>query len=108
VLLDLHEQEAFGSGVGGAGDATGLTFENRAVNAAREADDLGDSGNGADLRELALVAGDEKDALLTVGVHGKRHVHRGENDGVIKGNQKKLVHKASNGIRWLSSQQACG
>jgi hypothetical protein len=105
MLLDLDEQQALGIGMGSAGHAAGLAFEDRAPNAAGEADGLGHAGNGADLGELALVDGDEKDAFLTVSVHGKGDVHGWEDDCVIEGNQKKLVHEATNPIRWLSSQQ---
>jgi hypothetical protein len=87
VLGDLHEQEAFRAGVGSAGDPAGLALEDGAAEPAGQPDRLRDTRDRADLGELALVARDEKDALLTVGVHGKRHVHRGEDDGVVERNQ---------------------
>ena len=46
---------------------------------------VGDLGDRADLRELALMAGNEQDGGLVAHVDGQRHVHRGEDDGVVEG-----------------------
>ena len=45
-------------------------------------------GDGADGGELALVAGDEDDALLPAGVDREGHVHRREDDGVFEGDEE--------------------
>ena len=67
------------------GDATGDAGEGHGAAAAGEAHLVGDLGDRADLRELALVTRDEQDARLVARVHGQRHVHRGEDDGVVEG-----------------------
>ena len=85
VLGHLDAQAAAGVGVGGAGDAAGDAGERDGAAAARQAHQIGDLGDRADLRELALVARDEQDARLVAHVHGQRHVHRGEDDGVVEG-----------------------
>ena len=100
MLLDLDEQEAVGAGVGGAGDAARLTLEDGAGDASGQPDALRDTRDRADLGEVALVAGDQEDALLTVGVHGQRHVHGGEDDRVFQGDQEKRVHCRDSVADW--------
>src|SRR4051794_39917711 len=92
--------------MGCAGYAARLTLQHGAGDAAREADRLRDARDGADLREVPLVTGDEQDAFFAVRVDREGDVHGWENDCVFKRNQKKSAHVASNLIRWLSSQQA--
>ena len=84
ALLDLDAQAAGGSVLGGAGDAAGDAVSSGAAAAAGQADALGDLGDRADLGELAVVARDEQDALLVADVDGQRHVHGGEDDGVVE------------------------
>ena len=38
---------------------------------------------------LAVVARDEQDALLAADVDGEGDVHRGEDDGVVEGDEEK-------------------
>jgi hypothetical protein len=45
------------------------------------------------------MSGNEEDAFLAVCIHRKRHVHRGEDDRVVKGNEKKSAHICLKGIR---------
>jgi hypothetical protein len=59
---------------------------------AGEADALRHGGDGADGGVLALVAGDQQDAILTGGVHRQGDVHRGEDDGVVEGDEKQGRH----------------
>src|SRR5439155_24596624 len=71
VLGDVDTQVAERVVVGGAGDAAGDALQRGAAAAAGQADALGDAGDGADARVLALVAGNEQDALLAAGVTRK-------------------------------------
>jgi hypothetical protein len=55
-------------------------------------DVLGHRGDGADRRVLAVVTGDEQDAVLRAGVHRQGHVHRGEDDGVVERDEEERSH----------------
>ena len=92
ALGDLHDQAAAGVGVRRAGDAARDALEHGAAGAAREPDALGDASDGAHGGVLALVARDEQHAVVVPDVHGQRDVHRGEDDGVFKGNEKQRGH----------------
>jgi hypothetical protein len=92
VLGDLDAQAARAVGVGGAGDAAGQALEHRAAAAAGEADGLGDPGDRPDLGVLAVVARDEEDALLAGRVDREGDVHRGEDDGVVEGDEQQGGH----------------
>src|SRR3954468_10361360 len=94
VLLDVDEQEPLGVRVRRAGNAARLALEDGAADAARKANGAGDTSHRADLGELALVTGDQKDALFTVRIDGKRDVHRGEDDCVVERDEKKSAHYA--------------
>ena len=74
----------------GAGDAAGDAGEGDGAAAAGQAHLVGDLGDRADLRELALVTGDEQDARLVARVDGQRHVHRREDDGVVEGYEEQM------------------
>ena len=60
--------------------------------AAGEADVVGDLGDRADLRELALVARDEQDPLLVANADGKRHIHGGEDHRVVQRDEQERCH----------------
>jgi hypothetical protein len=92
VLGDLHAQTAAGVGLGRAGDAARDALEHGAAGAAGEPDALGDAGDGAHGGVLAIVARNEQDALLVADVDGQRDVHRGEHDGVFKGDEEQCGH----------------
>ena len=51
---------------------------------------VGDLGDRADLRELAVMARDEQDARLVADVDGEGDVHRGEDDGVVEGYEEQM------------------
>src|SRR5262249_15620793 len=57
--------------------------------AAREADALGDLGDGAHLGVLAFVARYEEDAVVVADLCRDRDVHVREDDGVVERDQKK-------------------
>ena len=78
--------------MGGARDAAGDAGELDGAGAAGQADAVGDLGDGADLGELAVVAGDEQHALLVTRVDGEGHIHGGEDDGVVEGEEQQGVH----------------
>ena len=88
-LLDLDAQAAEGIGAGGAGDAAHLAGEGHGAAAAGQPDAIGDVRDRPDLRELRAVTGDEQHALVVADVHGQRHVHRGEHDRVVEGDEQK-------------------
>ncbi len=79
-------------GVRGARDAAGDAGERDGAAAAGQADAVGDLGDRADLGELAVVAGDEQHALLVARVDGEGHVHGGEDDGVVEGEEQEGGH----------------
>ncbi len=60
--------------------------------AARQADLLDDVGDGADVGVVAAVAGDQEDALLVADVDRQGHVHVGENDDLVEGDQPQFGH----------------
>ena len=60
--------------------------------AARKPDLVGDLGDGADLRVLAVVLGYEEHALLVPDVDRQGHVHVGEDDDVVKRDEQQLAH----------------
>ena len=77
-------------GLGGADDAAGDAGEDGAAGAAGQADAVGDRGDGADGGVLAVVAGDEHDALGVADVDGQGDVHRGEDHGVVERDEEQL------------------
>ena len=92
-LLDLDAQAAEGIGAGGAGDAAHLAGEGHGAAAAGQPDAIGDVRDRPDLRELRPVTGHEQHALVVADVHGQRHVHRGEHDRVVEGDEQKRGHE---------------
>ncbi len=98
-LRHLDAQAPGGVGVGGARDAAGDAGELHGAAAAGQADAVGDLGDRAHLGELAVVAGDEQHALLVTRVDGEGHIHGGEDDGVVEGEEQERGHK-----EWLSPQ----
>ncbi len=94
-LGHLDAQPAGVVGVRGARDAAGDAGEGHGAAAAGQPDAVGDLGDRPDLGELAVMAGDEQDALLVARVDGEGHVHRGEDDGVVERDEKKGGHVGS-------------
>ena len=84
-----------GSVLGGAGDAAVEAVQRDGLDAAGQADVVGDLGDGADGRELGLVPGHEQHALLVGDVDGERHGHVGEDDGVVERDQEEAGHEVS-------------
>ena len=91
-LGHLDAQAAEVVGVRRAGDAAGDAGELHGARAAGQADAVGHLGDGADLGELAVMARDEQDALLVADVDGKRHVHGGEDHGVVQRDENQRGH----------------
>ena len=94
-ILDLDVQLARPKGrggVGGAGDAAVQAGQHDRVPAAGQAHVLADVGDGADVRELVLVARDEQDTLLVADVDRQRQRHRREDDDVLEGDQQQSAH----------------
>jgi hypothetical protein len=60
-----------------------------AARAAGQPDALGDAGDRAHARVLALMARHEQDPLLVAGVDGQRDVHGREDDRVVQGDEQK-------------------
>ena len=71
-------------------------LESDGATSAREADAVRHLGDGADLRVLVVVLGDEQHALLVADVDGEGDVHVGEDDDVFQGDEQQadrvLVH----------------
>jgi hypothetical protein len=83
-LRHLDAQAPCGVGVRGTGHAPGDAGEGDGSCAAGQADAIGHLGDGADTGEGAFMARDQKHTLLVTGVHRERHVHGGEDDGVVE------------------------
>ncbi len=92
MLGDLDAQAAGVVGVRGARDAAGDPGERHGAATAGQPHVVGDLGDRADLGELPVMAGDEQHALLLAGVDGKGHVHRGEDDCVVQGEEQEGGH----------------
>ncbi len=90
-LGHLDAQAAHRVGLGGAGDAAHDALQLHATAAAGQADALGDVGDRADRRVLALMTGDEQDAVVVAGIDRQRHVHGGEDDGVVEGDDEEVL-----------------
>ena len=95
ALVDLDPQAALGIGVGGAGDAPVQAGERDGVDAARQAHVLADLGHEADVGVVRAMPRDEQNAGLVADVHRQRHVHAGEDDGVLEWDQEKFCHGGS-------------
>ena len=94
VLFDLDAQLAGGVGLCGAGDAAVQAAQGHRSGPAGQANPLGDLGDGAHTRELAVVARNEQHALLVVAdVDRQRDVHGREDHGVVGGYKKKCRHQ---------------
>jgi len=87
ALVDLDAQLAAGARLGGSYQRAVLAGDGHGVAAAGQADPLGDLGDGADLQELVLVAGDEHDALVLADVDGEGDPHVGEDHRVVERDQ---------------------
>jgi hypothetical protein len=92
VLGHLDAEAAGVVGVRGARDTAGNAGERDGATAAGEPDAVGDLGDRADLGELALVARNEQHALLVARIDGEGHIHGGEDDGVVEGEEQKGGH----------------
>jgi hypothetical protein len=79
-------------GVGGAGDAAGDAGQLHGTGAAGEADAVGHRSDGADLGKCVVVARDEQHAILVTDVDGERHVHGGEDHGVVQRDENQRGH----------------
>ena len=90
--VDLDAQAAGGSVWAAPATPRATPESGDGAAAAGQADAVGDLGDRADLRELAVVARDEQDALLVADVDGERHVHGGEDDGVVEGDEQERGH----------------
>jgi hypothetical protein len=76
--------------VGGADDGAMETLESDGAHAAAHAHTVGDLGDGADGRVLALVTRHEHDAVLVADVDREGDVHAGEDDGVLKRDEQQI------------------
>ena len=92
VLGHLDAEAAGVVGVGGAGDAAGDAGELHGARAAGQADAVGHRRDRADLGERVVVARDEQYAILVTDVDGKRHVHGGEDHGVVHRDENQRGH----------------
>ena len=92
VLGHLDAEAAGVVGVRGARDAAGDAGERHRAAAAGQPDAVGHLGDRADLGELAVVARDEQHALLVARVDGEGHIHGGEDDGVVQGEEQQGGH----------------
>ena len=92
ALVGLDEEAAAGVGLGRAGNCPVEAVQRHRSAATRQADGVGDLGHGADLRVLAVVLGHEQHALFVTDVDRQRHVHIGEDDDVVEGDEQKLAH----------------
>ena len=90
MRIDLHAQRAGGVGAGRADAAAVQALERDGAAAAGKAHVLDHVGDGADAGELVALAGHEHHALGVTGVDGQGHVHVGEDDGVVDGDQEKI------------------
>ena len=91
-LGDLDAKAPGRVGVRGAGDTAGDAGQGHGTRAAGQADAVGHLGDRADLGELAVMTGDEQHALLVTRVDGEGHIHGGEDDGVVQGEEQQGVH----------------
>ena len=78
--------------LGGAGNAAGDAGELHGSRTAGQADAVGHLGDGADLGEFVVVPRDQEDAILVTDVDGERHVHGGEDHGVIQRDENHRGH----------------
>jgi hypothetical protein len=84
-LLDVDAQLAAQAAAGRARDAAVEPHQLDRRRAAGQPHAVDDIGDGADLGEVAVVAGDQQDALLIAHVDRERHVHIREDDDVVEG-----------------------
>ena len=101
LAVDGHVVRAFGHldaeaagvvRVGGAGDTAGDAGELHGAGAAGEADAVGHRSDGADLGERVVMARDEQYAILVTDVDRERHVHGGEDHGVVQRDENQRGH----------------
>ena len=92
ALVGLDEEAAAGVGLGRAGNGAVEAVQRHGDAAAGQADRVGHLGDGADLRVLALVLGHEQHALFVTDVDRQGHVHVGEDDDVVEGDEQELAH----------------
>ena len=88
ALLDVDEEPALAVAAGRARDAAVEAVQRDRATAAGQAHAIGDLGDRADLRVLALVHGHEQHALLVADVDGEGDVHVGEDDEVFQGDEQ--------------------
>ena len=79
-------------GVGGAGDAEGNAGKLDCARPTVEADAVRHRRDRADRGEGVFVARDEQNAILVTDVDGKRHVHGGEDHGVVQRDENQRGH----------------
>ena len=93
ALIDVDAQLPGRVGMGGAGDAAADARQRHGPRAAGQADAVGDLGDRADLGERPVVARDQQHALLVPDIDGEGHIHGGEDDCVVEGNEQERGHK---------------
>jgi hypothetical protein len=95
TLVDLDPQAALGVARGGAGDAPVEAGQGHGADASRQAHVFADLGHQADVGVIGAMPRDEQNTGLLADVHGQRHVHAREDDGVLEGDQEKFRHMRS-------------
>ncbi len=102
-LDDLNAQAPLRIALRGAGLGAVQAVQHGRTTPTGQADGVGDLGDGAYLREVALVARNEQDALLALDVDRQRDVHRREDDGVVERDQQQGGHV----LRDSSDSESC-
>ena len=92
ALLDLDEQTALRVGLGRARNAAVEPLQRGRDGAAGQLDAIGHARDGSDGCVLPLVLRHEQDAILVADIHRQRHVHVGEDDDVVEGDEQQLAH----------------
>jgi hypothetical protein len=78
--------------VRGPGDSAGDAGERHGPAAPGQPHAVRDLGDRADLGELAVMARDQQHAILVACIDRERHVHGGEDDGVVQGDEQERGH----------------
>ena len=92
TLLHLDEQAPGRVGLGRTRDAAVQPLERDRDGPARQPDAVGHACDRAHGGVLALVLGDEQDALFVADVDRQRHVHVREDDDVVQRYEQELAH----------------
>ncbi len=92
VLGHLDAEAAELVALRGAGDATGNAGKLDGASPTGQADAVRHRRDRADRGERVVVARDEQYAILVTDVDGKRHVHGGEDHGVVQRDENQRGH----------------